>query len=299
MIKPSITGKIAENLYCLGPEQMPTYLLDGESPALFDAGMSIFGEHYLAEIRKVIGTRPLAYLFISHVHFDHCGSAGHLKQAFPELTICASPISSEILAKESARQLIGKLNTVPGMSREQEFIPFTIDREMTDGEQVVLGEDSTVQVFATPGHTRDMTSYYLPEIKTLLPSEAAGVPDGGGCIFPEFLADYDAYFSSLHRLAELPCHRILCAHRYFYDGEDVADYFPAAIRQTTEFRAWVETLLDRHGTDYETIFQVIKEKQYGEASEPKMAEAAYDLNLAAKIRAVAKLQEQKAAAVQT
>jgi len=32
------SGKICEGLYMVGPPAMPVYLLDGEKPAIFDAG---------------------------------------------------------------------------------------------------------------------------------------------------------------------------------------------------------------------------------------------------------------------
>lgn len=290
MIRPSETGRITENLYAIGPARMPLYLLDGASPALFDAGLSVLGEHYLAEIRKFLGNRSPAFLFISHVHFDHCGAAGFLKRSFPEMTICASPVSAEIIAKPSALALIDRLNTVPGMTGEQRFISFSIDRTLQDGDRVRLGDGLTVHALATPGHTRDMTSYYLPDIGTLLPSEAAGVPEGNGNIFSEFLVDYDDYFASINRLAGLAFDRILCAHRFIYDGDDARGYFADSIEQTVRFREWIAELLAQHSGDHATVAKLVKAEEYENSTVPKMPEPAYDLNLAAKIRAVARLQ---------
>ncbi len=288
MIKPSVNGKIAKDLYCLGPEEMPTYLLDGESPAMFDAGMSFLGEHYLAEIRNILRSRPLKYLFISHVHFDHCGATGYLKQMFPELTVCASPISAGIVAKPSALELIEKLSTLPGMTDSQKFIPFSVDRVMDDGDSIDLGSNGLVQAFATPGHTRDMTSYYLPTLRTLVPSEAAGVPAGNGHILSEFLADYESYFNSIHRLATLSFDRILCAHRFIYDGKDADGYFPDAIAQTEHFKEWIAELLEQYDNDHETVGRIIKAEEYEKSTAMKLPEPAYDINLKAKIRAVAR-----------
>ena len=289
MINPSHTGKIAENLYCLGPEEMPTYLLDGEVPAMFDAGISVLGEHYIAEIKKILGTRPLHYLFLSHVHFDHCGSAGYLREAYPDVTICASAISAEIIAKPSAVKLIGKLNLVPGMQEEQKFKTFSVDRLIKDGDTIDLLENGNLHAYATPGHTRDMVSYYLPKLKTLIPSEAAGVPAGNGHIYAEFLVDYETYFNSIQRLAKLEFERILCAHRSFYDGEDAAGYFDEAIAQTVRFKDRIVTLLKANPDDHEKVARIIKAEEYEQLPEPKLLEPAYDLNLTAKINAISRL----------
>jgi len=265
---------------------MPTYLLDGEMPAMFDAGMSFLGEHYVKEIHNILGSRPLRYLFISHVHFDHCGSTGYLKQTFPELTVCASPISAEIVSKPSALLLINKLSTIPGMTASQRFIPFSIDKVLYDSETIDLGSNGPLQVFSTPGHTRDMTSFHLPKLQTLIPSEAAGVPAGNGHIFSEFLMDYDAYFQSINRLAGLTFERILCAHRFVYDGEDAAGYFEDAIAQTERFREQIKELLAKHDNNHGLVGRIIKAEEYETSTEPKLPEPAYDLNLAAKIKAI-------------
>ncbi len=37
------TGKIIDGLYMMGTPAMPVYLLDGEKPAIFDAGLAFLG----------------------------------------------------------------------------------------------------------------------------------------------------------------------------------------------------------------------------------------------------------------
>jgi glyoxylase-like metal-dependent hydrolase (beta-lactamase superfamily II) len=162
--------EIKDNLYSLGPAELPVYLVDGENPALFDAGVSILGEYYVDRIREILGGRTLKYLFLSHVHFDHCGATGLIKQAYPDVVVCASGISAEIIGKPSALTLIGKLNALPGSSATQLFIPFTINRILREGEKLRLGNQLTVEVISAPGHTRDLLAYYIPERRTLIPS---------------------------------------------------------------------------------------------------------------------------------
>ncbi len=54
MIQFSESMQIHEKLYCLGPASVPAYLLDGPEPVMFDAGMSFLGEHYEAELKKIL-----------------------------------------------------------------------------------------------------------------------------------------------------------------------------------------------------------------------------------------------------
>ncbi len=294
MIYSSDAMQIDENLYCLGPQTLPSFLLDGEEPVMFDAGMSFAGEHYQAELEKVLQGRPLSYLFLSHVHFDHCGAAAFLKQLYPNLTICASAEAAEIIQKPNALALIGKLNNLPGLREDQKFQPFSIDRVLQDNESIHPGGDTSIRVMAAPGHTRDMLAFYLEERRVLIPSEAAGVPSGKDKVYTEFLVDCESYFRSLQKLSLLDFDTILFAHAYIYTGDEAKSYFNFALDQGFAFRDKLSNLIDQFDDQTEPIIQVMKQEEYDNAEEPKQLEEAYMLNLEAKIKAVRKWRLQEA-----
>ena len=60
------TGKITHNLYMLANEAMPIFLLDGDNPAIFDAGLAFLGDIYVQAIKEVLGNRTPAYCFLTH-----------------------------------------------------------------------------------------------------------------------------------------------------------------------------------------------------------------------------------------
>jgi glyoxylase-like metal-dependent hydrolase (beta-lactamase superfamily II) len=72
------TGKISHDLYMLANNAIPVYLLDGDKPALFDAGLAFLGDIYVQAIKEILGSRTPAYCFLTHSHFDHCGSVSVL-----------------------------------------------------------------------------------------------------------------------------------------------------------------------------------------------------------------------------
>jgi len=289
MIIKSEPAKITDNFYCLGPEMMPGYLLDSDHPAMFESGLSIYGPHYIEEVKKILGTKPLEYLFLTHVHFDHCGGAGYIKKEFPDLTICASEIAGEIIQKPSALETIAKLNTTEDPDNSLPFIPFTIDKIVGDGEIISLSGNTSVEVISAPGHTRDMTAYYLPEMKILIPSEAIGAPTISGQIHSEFLIDYEVYLDSLIKLSRYDAETIIMSHRLIYTGDDAAEYFPKSIAETRAFKNKVTALIQRYGDDHAKVAELIKKEEYDPQPDPKLPELAYTLNLAAKIKAVARL----------
>ncbi len=288
MIYESNPAKITDSFYCLGPSAVPSYLLDGEHPIIFDAGIYVFGEHYRQEIIKLTGERRPDYLFLSHAHFDHCGSAGYLKRVMPGLKVCASREASEIIKKPSAIKLIKKLNTIAPDGKVY-FEPFSVDRVLEDGEIVKVAQNLHVEIIKTPGHTRDMLSFYIPQQKILIPSESIGVPGSGEYIFSEFLTDYHIYLDSLKKLAGYDVETLVLAHGYYYTGDDAKDYMPRAIEYTKRFREKIENLLKSHGTDYEKMAAIIKEEEYDPIPGEKQPREAYLINLNAKIKAIEKI----------
>ncbi|HDQ03805.1 MAG TPA: MBL fold metallo-hydrolase [Deltaproteobacteria bacterium] len=288
MIHESKPAKIKESFYCLGPSAVPSYLLDGKHPIIFDAGVYIFGEHYWRESLRLMGERRPEYLFLTHVHFDHCGAAGLLKRFMPGLKIAASAEASDIIKKPSAIKLIKRLNAFDSDGKVH-FEPFLVDRVLEDGEIVEVAQNLHVEIIKTPGHTRDMLSFYIPEYKILIPSESVGVPGLGDYIFSEFLTDYHVYLDSLKKLAAYDVEILVLAHGYYYTGDDARNYMPRAIEHTKRFREAIEKLLRNHGDDYDTIASIIKRDEYDPIDGDKQPQEAYLINLHAKIKAVQRI----------
>lgn len=291
------TGRIAGPLYMLGNPAIPVYLLDGENPAIIDAGFSFLGHHYAAAISEVLGTRTPAYCLLTHSHFDHCGSVSVLKSHFPEMKIVSSEQAKVTLARPNAIELIRELNRASvavvqrdGFSADTslEFTPFEIDMTVKEGDVLNISADRALQVIETPGHTRDCLSYYAPEMKALICSEAAGILDSSGYIVSDCLVDYDQYVNSMKKLALLDSDVICLAHRYAFTGQDARNYIPRSLKYCDEFRILVESCLAEEHGDIPHVMTRIKAVEYDLKQEPKQPEPAYLLNLEARIKAVGK-----------
>jgi len=278
--------RLAERLHCLGPYSMPVFLLDGDRPVLFEGGMYEFGPHYLAEIYKILGDRNPAYILLTHMHFDHCGATGYLKRHFPSALIGQSAEGAEIIKKQSAVDLITKLNA---QGREGTFFePFAVDMILSDGDILQVSEDETIHVIKTPGHTWDHLSYYLPHLKALIPSEAAGVPGRGDYIVSDFLIGYDSYIGSLQRLSTLDVDILILAHGSCYTGQDARNFFPRAIECAIHFQKRITSLLGEYGKDHEAVVDTVRREEHNLIRVDKQSEIPYLINLRAKIKAVAR-----------
>ncbi len=291
------TGCIADRLYMLGNPAVPVYLLDGENPVIFDAGFSFLGHHYADAVSNVLGNRSPAYCLLTHSHFDHCGSVSVLKSHFPLMKVVSSVPAKITLARPNAIALIRQLNrsSVEMFRRSGfqadasiEFTPFEIDMTVRQGDVLPISADRTLLVLETPGHTRDCLSFYIPEIKALICSEAAGVADPTGYIVSDCLVDYDQYVDSMKKLERLDSDVVCTAHRYVFTGSDAKNYISRSLKYCDEFRILAERLLaEEHGDVAHVVFR-IKAVEYDIKPYPKPPEPAYLLNLEARIKSVGK-----------
>jgi glyoxylase-like metal-dependent hydrolase (beta-lactamase superfamily II) len=288
-------GKIVEGLYALADIDLPAWLVTAETPALFDAGITFMGPAYFKEIRQVLGNESrLRWLFITHAHFDHSGTAPYLKRRIPGLKVAASRLASEIFKKPNA------VNLIQSLSRDFEeehkalvgsenvfFDALAVDRILEDGETVDLGGGWTFQVIATPGHTRDGVSFYFPGIKALICGEAAGVPDRNFRIHPEFLASYKDYVASLEKLASLDVEIIMLSHFYVLTGTDARGYMKKSLESTFAFAERIRGYLTESGGNQESVVTRIFKEDHLDTGAIQQAERPYLINLAAKVKAVA------------
>jgi glyoxylase-like metal-dependent hydrolase (beta-lactamase superfamily II) len=294
MIRESI-GKISDRLYAIGNPGLPAFLLLGKKPVLFEAGMTFMGPAYLKELNAHLGDAGyLRYLLLTHSHYDHCGAAPFLRRKIPNLQIGASPLAAEIFQRPNAVRLIRSLSqdleerSKPLIGDEDISFPgLEVDLLLVDGAELFLGDGDPVRIIATPGHTRDALSFYIPEWKTLIAGEAVGAFDRNFSIRPEFLSSYDDYRASLEKLAALDVQILLMAHSYVLTGEEARGYIARSIEATGRFKERIETLLDRLGGDQEGVVKRIFKEDYEEAQAILQDEEPFRINLRAKVKVVA------------
>ncbi|MFH1035438.1 MAG: MBL fold metallo-hydrolase [Pseudomonadota bacterium] len=299
-------GEIVPGFHALGAVEVPSYLLEAPRPALFDAGFACVGPRYVSQAREVLGQASPRWLFLTHAHFDHCGAAAYLKAAFPEMRVAASARAAEIVQRPGALALISRLNQEaaqnvgewhPDLLPAKEFRPFAVEVVLAEGQELDLGGGLTVRVLATPGHTWDFLSYFIPQRGILVCSEAGGCAYPGGHVVSEFLVDYERYLANIERFLTLGAQVLCQGHRLTYVGqEEVRGFLEQSRRAAGEFRSWVERLLDQEHGQVEQVVARVKAREYDPQPQPKQPEPAYLLNLRARVGHLAGLRGAPAAA---
>lgn len=289
------TGRIAKGFHLIGDPGVPVFLLKGDRPVLFDAGFACMGPLYVEELGKALNGQAPAMCMLTHSHFDHCGAAGYFQKTYPGLEICGAQKAKDVLMRPGAIEVIKQLSESAADMMEEmygrsapecPFEAFGVDRVLSEGDEIKVSQDVTVRVIETPGHTRDCLSYYIPELKALIISEAAGIPNRDWYIICDCLVDYDMYFESLKKLADYDVEIIALGHGAVLTGEHAAGYIPLVMKQCETFRKWVWDLLQEHDFDDKKVMTQVKKKEYDDQPFPKQPEPAYLLNLEARIRAV-------------
>ncbi|MFH1351366.1 MAG: MBL fold metallo-hydrolase [Pseudomonadota bacterium] len=289
------TGKISEDFYAVGHAMTPVYLLDGASPVLFDAGYTAMTRLYLQDIKEILGRRAPEYLFITHAHFDHIGAASHFKDLWPEMQIVGSARSQEILNRPNAIRLIRDLNQ-EGLRivrswgvetlHEAPFEPFGLDLILSPGQALELGHGIHVKAIHTPGHTWDFMSYWVPEKKILVASEAVSCDYGDGFFIPEFLVDYDVYRRSIEMLSQLDF-QILCqGHSLVFTEQDAREHLRNTLERSDEYVAMVEGFLRDEGADINRAVARVKAVEWDPKPAPKQPEKPYLINTQIRVKTI-------------
>jgi glyoxylase-like metal-dependent hydrolase (beta-lactamase superfamily II) len=220
------------------------YLLRGTKNALIDTGAAANAPRLLEALRGV----RLDYAFITHVHLDHAGAAGHLALAHPETTFVVHPRGLPHLADPS-RLSAGVRAASPDLAPLYGE-PLPIDRPRlvpcADGESFALGRNRLVAV-ETPGHSPHHLSFFDPQSGILFVGDAAGhheAPvDTPLTVPPQF--DVAASRESIRRLLELQPQMLAFTHFGLAEPGNAPAILAAYPRAVDEWLARVADLRTR------------------------------------------------------
>ncbi len=293
-------GQVTNDLHVLGLSWTPSYLLCGLKPVLFEAGFSCLGKLYVDDAKRILKDRPPEMLFLTHVHYDHCGAVSYFKKNFPSIRIAASSRAAEIIQRPNAQKLIKELSEkvilcvakVPGIHVEdllyEPFEPFNVDIVLENGQVIQISDELSVRVMAVPGHTRDLLAYYIPERKTLFATESVGNLDRIGQVNTEFLVDYELYLKNIRFICNYLEVNVLClGHQFVISGVDVATFLSRSMNAAEHFKKRIEDLLFEESGNLDQVEMRMKAEEYDINPGPKQLEKEYLINLTARVKHLA------------
>ncbi len=153
-LSPLVTRLIAPNSGAFTYTGTCTYIIGRDTLSIIDPGPEC-SVHFAALLKAVNG-RYISHILVTHTHKDHSSLARQLSAATgAPVWGCDSHFASRPLFG-------GEINRLQGSCD----IFYTPDRVLEQGD-VVKGQDYSLEVVATPGHTMNHLSFVLNEENTL------------------------------------------------------------------------------------------------------------------------------------
>jgi 2-aminobenzoylacetyl-CoA thioesterase len=183
MVFPS---KLTEKITLLGSEYFSLYLVEGETYAIIDGGISGIASSLLEQLNRLaVAPEAISHLVILHSHFDHMMAFPILKEKYPWLKIVSSHRNEAIFSNErilakifdSDRKVTrilmerGIISETPNLSPSPSF---PLDLSVRDGTILDLGKTVKIRFFDLPGHSPDCLGAHLENEGVLFCSDAAG-----------------------------------------------------------------------------------------------------------------------------
>ena len=242
-------GRVHERLWYLGSEESSLYVLEGKKESLLiGGGMSYLVPELLRQFGEFgIDESRITKQLILHAHFDHVGIVPFFKRRHPGMEVYASERGWEILRMPKAVQTINEFSrsVAKRMGREGVFSTYDLDwrddvtgQAVREGTRIDLG-DVSVLILEIPGHSSCSIAAYVPEAKTLFPSDGGGIPFKES-IIPSGNSDFTQYQKSLEKLKDLDV-AYLCADHYGYiTGEEAKRFIAMTMEAAKNQRSVIE-----------------------------------------------------------
>ena len=265
--------KVSEEIEYLGTTDMCIYLLKGREYMFIEGGMSYVVPILLRQLdERGIDQSRITKFVILHSHFDHCGIVPFFKRRLPQIEVLTSARTKEIYGKDKAIHFIRERNRAMieyyGMQREAaefnlDFDEIPVDRVIKEGDRVDLGNGLTVEFSEVPGHSSCSIAAYVDKIRALFASDAAGIPNEKGIIYPIGNENFIQFQRSLAKLNEYDVESLCAARNGVFMGKDGREFISKTMRAAEQLRQEVIKRFGETG-DRERVTTELCDRIYAE-----------------------------------
>lgn len=230
---------------------------DGTTTVLYDTGFAFTGYAVADAIQKVLGERPLDYIFLTHSHYDHAAGSPYICARYPDVKVYAGEYAVKIFGKPTARAVMRELDRKFAaqcgiVEYEDRIDMLRVDCPVRDGDVISAG-NMQFTVVELPGHTKCSVGYYLASEKLLLGTETLGVYDGGEIVFPSYLVGYHMALNSIAKVERMDIDNIVLPHYGLLDREKTAFYLSLCRKNAVETAEGIVQILQNGGSHRDAV----------------------------------------------
>lgn len=151
---------------------------NGASAALVETGPATCVESLMRGLKeRGVSPEDVRQVFLTHVHLDHAGAAGHVAELLPNATFYVHEIGHRHLADPT--RLIDGTTRVYGEKMEElwgKVRPVPAERlTVLSGGEELEAADGVLVAHHTPGHAHHHLAYLEPGSSTLFAGDMAGI----------------------------------------------------------------------------------------------------------------------------
>jgi glyoxylase-like metal-dependent hydrolase (beta-lactamase superfamily II) len=227
-----------------------SFLLTGDdSAALVETGPTTCLDALEAGLSaRGVAREDVRDVFLTHVHLDHAGAAGHLAERLPNATFYVHEVGYPHLVDPS--KLLKSATRIYGEDMDKlwgEMRPVPEERLVTlsDGAEIHAA-GTTLTAHDTPGHAYHHFAYLEASTGALFTGDVAGIRLPGQAYVrpptPPPEIDVDAWMRSIEKVRNLKPASLYLTH--FGDYEDVERHLGELEQRLQDWMLFVESRLD-------------------------------------------------------
>lgn len=269
-----------------------SYLVLGDKKtALVDCGMAYCASNLINNVKRILDSSALDYVFVSHSHYDHIGAVPYLREEWPNIIVCGTDYDKNILNRYNALKAIKKLSLQAakiynnGTFKDYDDAMMKIDTVISDGDIINLGGLS-IRAIETPGHTKCTLSFLLNN-EILFASESTGYMTKSGDIHHAFLISYAKTIESIIICGKINPKFIISPHFGLVDKRYTLTYWQNSIASARKIRDFILNLV-KLGYGEEIILSEYEKMFRDEEIQLEQPINAFCLNTKSMIKAVLK-----------
>ncbi len=161
------------------PGAVSLYIIAADTPAIVDTGSANSLPHILDALDTLdVERAAVEHVFVTHVHLDHAGGAGHLFEELPNATFYVHeqgfPYLTDHDYLERLQRSVDRAMGAENAYGEPRLLPDDRTHIVTDGETIALG-DRTLDVIDAPGHAPHHFAVFDRLTEALFSIDAAGM----------------------------------------------------------------------------------------------------------------------------
>ena len=257
-------------------------IFTAEKTALYDCGMAYCHKGTVKNIEEALkekGRNSIDYILLSHSHYDHIGALPYILEKWSDAEVIGAEKIYSVFKSDGAKKTMKRLgekarDNFHGDPEEPVLVEgFRLDRAVSDGEKINMGEGKYFKVLETKGHTDCSLTYVFEPEGLMFLSESTGVLRQPGMMHTAILKNYEDTINSAEKCKAYGAKQLIGPHYGLVPADYTDKYFDLYMEAAEDLKEYILFWAEK-GLDHDELLKKVEEKCWSEArgrAQPKAA----------------------------